>query len=146
MSRNALKYAGLAVVLILIAIQLVQPSRVNPPSNPAFSFEAAAKPGSQIVAIVQRSCYDCHSNQTIWPWYSRVAPVSWLVAGDVKDGRAHLNFSEWGSYSPEVSRTKLKEMCNEVKAGEMPLGIYTLMHPQAKLSPEDVKALCTAAQ
>ncbi len=146
MSHKIVKYSGLGIVLLFIAIQFIQPSRINPPSNPASSFEAVAKPSPEVAGIVQRSCYDCHSNNTVWPWYSRIAPVSWLVAGDVKDGRTHLNFSEWGFYSPEVSKTRLKEMCNEVKAGEMPLGIYTIMHSNTKLSPEEVKALCGAAQ
>jgi hypothetical protein len=146
MARKGLKYTGLAVVLILLAIQLIRPERTNPPSDPALSFVAAAKPGPAMVEVIQRSCYDCHSNQTVWPWYSQVAPVSWLVADDVRDGRRHLNFSEWGSYSPEVSRTKLKEICDEVKSGGMPLGIYTIIHSQAKLTPGDVKVLCAATQ
>lgn len=146
MSRRVVKYSGLVVVLLFLAIQFVQPTRINPVSNPSSSFEAAAKPSPELAAIVQRSCYDCHSNNTVWPWHSRVAPVSWLLADDVKKGRTHLNFSEWSSYSPEISKTKLKEMCNEVKAGEMPLGIYTLIHTKAKLSPEDIKTVCRASQ
>jgi hypothetical protein len=146
MSGKVVKYSGLVVVLLCIAIQFIQPNRINPPSNPASSFEAVANPGPEVAAIVRRSCYDCHSNNTIWPWYSHIAPVSWLVADDVKEGRTHLNFSEWGFYSPEISKTRLKEMCNEVKSGGMPLRMYTIIHSNASLSPEDVKSICGAAQ
>ena len=72
------------------------------------------------MAVIGRACSDCHSNHTVWPWYSRISPVSWLVARDVKEGRAKLNFSQWNIYSPEMTRIKLGEICEEVKKGEMP--------------------------
>ncbi len=144
-SARVLKYAGIVVLLLLLIIQFFQPSRTNPISSPDMSFAVVARPSPEVAAIVERACRDCHSHNTVWPWYSRIAPVSWLVASDVKDGRTHLNFSQWGYYGPEMSKVKLKDMCNEVKAGEMPLWIYTLMHPGAKLSPDDVRVLCAAA-
>jgi hypothetical protein len=93
---------------------------------------------------VSRACYNCHSNNTVWPWYSRIAPVSWLVADDVKGGRAHLNFSEWGRLGPDVAQRRLQDVCDEVQAGDMPLWQYRMMHPEAKLSAQDVKVLCSA--
>jgi hypothetical protein len=140
-----MKNVGIAVLLLLGAIQFVRPARTNPLSDPAASFGAAAKPSPEVAAILERSCKDCHSHNTVWPWYSRIAPVSWLVASDIKDGRRHLNLSEWSLYSPEKARTRIKEMCSEVKGGDMPLWIYTLVHRSAKLSPEDVTAICAAA-
>jgi len=140
-----MKFAGFVVLALLVIAQFFQPARTNPASQPDMSFKFVAKPSSEVAAVLESSCHDCHSNDTVWPWYSRVAPVSWLVASDVKDGRRHLNFSEWGNYGPEATKLKLKEMCNEIKAGEMPLWIYTLMHPDSKLSPEDVRTLCSAA-
>ncbi len=145
MSGKIIKNFILAVLILLAAAQLYRPARTNPPSNPAGSFEAVAKTAPEVAAIVNRACRDCHSNETVWPWYSKVAPVSWLVASDVSDGRSHLNFSEWNLYSPDMSRTRLKEACSEVKKGDMPLWFYTVIHPQAKLSPDDVKAICAAA-
>jgi len=145
MSRRV-KNAGILVLPVLVAIQFVRPERTNPPSNPASSFGRIVRPSSEMAAILERSCSDCHSNNTVWPWYSRVAPVSWLVVSDVNDGRRHLNLSEWGAYSSDKARTRMKEMCDEAKSGGMPLWIYTLMHRNAKLSGEDIKAICAAAQ
>jgi hypothetical protein len=140
--RTTIKLILIAIVLLLLVGQFFPPERTNPPVNPAASFEAAAKPSPAMAAIVQRACYDCHSHNTAWPWYSRLAPGSWLMADDVKKGRAHLNFSEWANYGPEMSKEKLRGICSEVKAGEMPLWQYRLLHPQAKLSAEDVNTLC----
>lgn len=145
MSGKTLRTAALAVVAVAVGIQFIQPDRTNPPSDPAASFEAVAKPSPQAAALVRRACYNCHSNQTVWPWYARVAPMSWLVAGDVRDGRAHLNLSEWNRLSPEMSRIKMGAMCEEMRKGEMPLWQYLLLHPEAKLSREDIAAFCAAA-
>jgi len=140
-----LKYIGLAVLLILVAAQFFQPDKANPPAVPAADFEVVAKPHPEVAAIVKRACRDCHSNNTTWPWYSRIVPASWLIAGDVKEGRAHLNFSEWRLLGAEMSRLRLKEACGEVKSGGMPLWQYRLMHPEARLSEADIQTLCAAA-
>jgi hypothetical protein len=136
----------LATVVILIAIQFVQPVRRNPPADPAASFAVVAKPAPEVVAVFRRACADCHSNETTWPWYSRVAPASWLVANDVNAGRAHMNLSEWNLLGPEASRIKLKVACREAKQGKMPLWQYRLMHKDARLSPADVEAICSAPE
>jgi hypothetical protein len=133
MLRKKAKYAVPGIVVLFAAAQLVQPDRTNPPPNPAGSFAAVANPHPETAAILQRACADCHSNETAWPWYSRVSPVSWLVANDVKEGRAHLNLSEWNFLSPEASRLKLKDACRKVKAGEMPLWQYKLLHPEERI-------------
>ena len=145
MWRGILKYAVVAVVLLLAAVQFVQPDRANPPANPSSTFEAVAKPSPQVAGLVRRACYDCHSHNTVWPWYSYIAPVSWLVADDVIEGRRNLNFSRWDFLSPEMSRTRLKEACEEVREGAMPLWNYRLMHPEARLSEEDIRILCEAS-
>ncbi len=139
------KYGILAILALFLAAQFVQPDRTNPPASAAASFAAVAKPAPEVAAIFQRACADCHSHETTWPWYSRVSPVSWLVANDVKEGRAHLNLSEWSFLGPEASRLKLKAACKEVRAGEMPLWQYKLMHPEARLSPADIEKLCSAS-
>ena len=145
MLRKSLKYVVLIAALLLGVAQFIQPERTNPPTDSVFAFEAVAKPDPDLVTIVQRACYDCHSHRTVWPWYRGIAPVSWLVADDVKDGRAHLNFSQWNLYSPETARKRLKEACQEVRKGEMPLWNYRLMHPEARLSDEEVQTICDAA-
>lgn len=90
---------------------------------------------------MQRACYDCHSNRTVWPWYSKVAPVSWWVINHVNDGRRHLNFSEWQPLPAEKRREQLGEILEEVEEGEMPLASYVLGHPEARLSQADLQAL-----
>lgn len=144
MPRKLIKYAVSAGVL-LAGIQFLQPDRTNPPSDPAAHFEAVAKPSKETSAVVRRACGDCHSNETVWPWYSRIAPVSWMIADDVKEGRAHLNISEWNRLSPEMSQKRMQQMCSEAKEGGMPLFAYKLMHPAAKLDAADVSAICSAS-
>jgi hypothetical protein len=142
---KTLKFIVLAVVILLVVSQFIQSDRSNPPTNPESTFGVVAKPSPEVAAIVKRACYDCHSNNTVWPWYSRIAPVSWLVADDVKEGRAHMNFSEWGLLGADVAQKRLMSACDEVKAGGMPLWQYRLMHPEAKLSEQDIKIICGAA-
>jgi len=146
MLRKTALYSILGVVVLLVGMQFVQPDRTNPPANASASFAVVAKAAPEVAVILQRACADCHSHETTWPWYSRVSPVSWLVANDVKEGRARLNLSEWNLLGPEASMLKLKAACKEVKAGEMPLWQYKLMHPEARLSPADIEKLCSASE
>ena len=95
---------------------------------------------------MHRACFDCHSNATVWPWYSHVAPVSWLLADDVKKGRKEVNFSEWGGYTQKRKLRKLKEICDQVKEGDMPLKKYVPLHPASKLSDADRAAICDWAK
>jgi hypothetical protein len=144
MWRRMLKYTVIALVLLLVAIQFVQPERTNPPVDPSSTFEAVAKPGPEVASLLRRACHDCHSHNTVWPWYAYVAPVSWLVVDDVKTARRNLNFSQWNLLGPEMSRTRLREACQEVREGAMPLWNYRLMHPEARLTAEDKKTICGA--
>jgi hypothetical protein len=146
MRKKFLLRAVGVVVFLLVAAQFVQPERANPRSDPAASFRAVANPHPGVAAIVERSCRDCHSNQTVWPWYSRVSPVSWMVANDVKEGRTKLNFSQWNIYGTEMSQIRLREACEQVKAGKMPLPHYLPLHPEARLSAEDVRVFCAASE
>jgi len=140
----------IALAVLFIIAQFV-PRSVFPISNPgidsARTLDASArKLNPQVSGILNRACRDCHSNQTSWPWYSKVAPVSWLLSHDVAEGRRELNFSEWGGYNPRRAGNKLKEICEQVERAEMPLSYYLPMHPDAKLSPEDRKAICAWAR
>lgn len=136
------KVATLVVGAVFVAAQFCQPERANPLSDPAASFEAVENPPPRVRAVLDRACKDCHSNSTVWPWYSHIAPASWLVADDVVDARRHLNLSEWGKMKPERRRHALEEMCREVKSGGMPMWQYRLLHPSARLQPDDVATLC----
>lgn len=141
-SKSFAVAAGLAVA-VLFALQLVRPERTNPPSDPRASFEATTHPPQQVAMSLRRACGDCHSNQTNWPWYSRIAPVSWFIAQDVREGRAHLNLSAWNqSREPEEETPEVGELCAEVKAGKMPPRSYTWLHPAARLTSPEVAALC----
>jgi hypothetical protein len=120
---------GLAVVLV--AIQLVPVAR----TNPAVVSTVPAPP--EVERILRRACFDCHSNETIWPPQAYVAPASWLMAHDVKEGREELNFSDWG---PKQAQKAAKKLATEVEKGEMPPFLYVVAHPQAKLGNDD-KAL-----
>jgi hypothetical protein len=130
-------------LLVLVALaQLIRPARTNLVLDPSQSFESFVRMEPPVTAILDRSCNDCHSNKTRWPWYSNVAPVSWFVIDHVNHARSHLNFSEWSKYDESERRDKLAGICKLVKEGEMPLASYTLMHRGAKLSGEDVSTLC----
>ncbi len=146
MKLKIIKIGALALAVVAIGIQFVRPDVTNPPADPGAAFEAVAKPPQPVADVVRRACVDCHSHQTVWPWYSRIAPVSWLVAGDVREGRAHLNLSEWNLLSAEASQLKMRQMCAEMRKGDMPLLQYRLLHREARLSPAEVSAFCEAAR
>ncbi len=121
--------------IAFVAAQLVRCSH----ENPAVTAEIQA-PG-EVQQILERSCYDCHSHETRWPWYSQVAPVSWLVAHDVDEGREHLNFSTWNALSEKTKSKAKQEIAEVVEKGEMPVAYYVPLHAEAKLSDEDKKKI-----
>jgi len=125
------------MIVVIIAIQLIRPERTNPIADPQLAVDRQMSLPPSVLAILQRSCFDCHSNQTRWPWYSNIAPVSWLVAKDVRDGRRHLNFSEWGSYNQKRRASKLGDIADEVDRGDMPDSKYLIIHRDAVLSAAD---------
>lgn len=137
-----LKWLALLVVIVLIGLQFVRPARTNPAVDQSQTIHARLQVTPQVAGILDRSCHDCHSHTTRWPWYSNVAPVSWFVIDHVNHARTHLNLSEWGSLDNRQAAKKLEEICEEVEDGAMPLQSYTRIHWSAKLSPEDVKTLC----
>ena len=132
----------LILVILLLAIQLYRPAKTNPPENPSLTLNAHAEVPAELDATFARSCNDCHTYRTTWPWYSNVAPVSWFVISDVNDGRRHLNLSDWGKYKPEQMQRKLSEMCDEVDEGEMPLKQYTWIHRVAGLDGPQRQQIC----
>jgi len=132
----------LELVVFLAASQIIRPSRVNPPVDPAREIHAILPVDPAVASIFARSCNDCHSYRTVWPWYSGVAPVSWLLAYDVRRGRRKMNFSDWQERPGEPAQELVKEICTDVTEGEMPGRGYTLMHPEAAISPANVQAVC----
>ena len=137
--------AAIIFVLVLAAAQFIRPDRTNPATDASRTIAAHTGTGSELVAVLDRACSDCHSNATVWPWYTELAPVSWLMAYGVSKGRQAVNFSEWGAYSPEKQRTLLTMSCDDASHGKMP-GPYTLLHPEMELSSRDVETICLVAR
>ena len=143
--KNNLKRAAVVFIVVFAAAQLVRPNRTNPAIVADHTIQAQTGAAGGIAPIVNRSCRDCHSNGTEWPWYSQVAPVSWLMTYGVAKGRRAVNFSEWAAYPPDAQRMMLAASCDDVTAGKMP-GPYTLVRPETRLSAQDVQAICAAAR
>jgi hypothetical protein len=130
-----------SVLLIIIVLQFFRGKNTNPESNPEMDFMTIMKPPEEIASLIRTSCYDCHSNETRYPWYSKVAPFSWTVHSHVSKGREHLNFSEWGTYPPGKRGDKLDGCKELVKGGYMPLKSYKRLHPEARLNEDQTKIL-----
>jgi hypothetical protein len=139
-----MKLLRIFLVVLLIAFIALQFVPNKMPKNEAAGKDDLITSGvmpSTISSILRTSCYDCHSSQTYYPWYSKVAPASWLLAKDIREGRDDLNFSEWGSLSKRRQIGNLRKIKEEVTKGDMPLKKYLLIHRDAKLSPEKKAAL-----
>jgi len=140
-----LKQAAVVFVVVFAAAQFVRPERANPATDPNRTIRAHMGTASTLTAVLDRACSDCHSNNTVWSWYTHVAPVSWLMAYGVTKGRNAVNFSEWAAYSPEQQRLLLAASCDDVTNGKMP-GPYTLLHPEMRLSARDIATICAASR
>jgi hypothetical protein len=129
--RTWMMRAAVGVIVLLVAVQLVPIGATNPP------VEQDIPTSPEVKAVLQRACYDCHSHETVWPWYSRVAPFSWLIARDVREGREKLNFSTWNRYSTQEQVKKPQETWQEIDEGKMPPWFYLPVHREARLSDAD---------
>ncbi len=139
--KKIVKYIFVGALSVIILIQFVPanlPENNDDHSNDIVQVENAP---DNIKMILGKACYDCHSNQTVYPWYSYVAPVSWLVAKDTRVGRDELNFSDWADLSKRKKIKILNEVAEEVEEGKMPLDIYTLVHRDAILTEEEISTL-----
>jgi len=125
----------LFVVVVLFLIQFVPVDRTNPP------VEGEISAPDPVMEVLRSSCYDCHSNETTWPWYSRVAPISWRIAEHVEHGRENLNFSAWQGMSSEDQERAMEGIWEEVEKGAMPLSDYLRMHPEASLTEPQLETL-----
>ncbi len=143
--KRVLKIVLIVAVVIFAGIQFIRIDRTNPPVDPALSIEAHMNVPSDVQMVLARSCNDCHSHKTVYPWYSHVAPVSWWLRDHIDHGRSHMNFSEWGKYDSDKRSHKLEEICDMVRSRQMPLPSYLWMHGYAVLSESDINTLCTWA-
>jgi hypothetical protein len=150
--NGRLRQVGIVAIIVFSAIQIIRPHYDAPKSDPQRSFAADRSVPNDVKTIVDRACYDCHSNRTDWPWYSQIAPVSWILSRHVRRGRLKLNFSEW--IAPEqapkqnlqLKKVEAPQICDSVQNGSMPLRSYRLMHGNALLSATDVQTICNWAK
>jgi hypothetical protein len=140
--KKIIKWAAVVIFVALAGIQFIRPQYSNPPINQEETLQATTQVPENVDAILVRSCNDCHTNNTRYPWYSNIAPLSWSVVDHINDGRRHLNFSVWNTYDQRKKRQKLDQVCGEVTDKAMPIGQYLWVHRDALLSEEDVKTLC----
>jgi hypothetical protein len=143
--RRRLKQAAIVFVVVFAVAQFVRPQRGNPPTDERRTIQAHVGTTSQLVAVLDRSCGDCHSNNTVWPWYTEIAPLSWLMASGVAEGRKAVNFSEWATYPPSTQRALLSASCQDATDGKMP-GPYAILRPATRLSTQDIETICSAAR
>lgn len=147
MRRVPPKWIAVGLVAFLIFIQVIKPSRTNPPVVASRSLQAHVDVPPEVQTVLKRSCYDCHSSETVWPWYSHVAPVSWYVAHDVNVGRSHINFQNWeAQVNEQEGKEHLGMTCKLIREGKMPPADYRVMHKGSDVSPEETSAVCAWSQ
>lgn len=128
------KNIGITLIGILIFIQIIRIDKTNLKVYPPLDFISITKPNNEITSLLKNACYDCHSNEVKYPWYTNIAPVSWWIKHHINEGSHHLNFSIWGTYKSRRMDHKLKECIEMIEEGEMPMYSYTIMHSESKLS------------
>ena len=127
----------LAILVVIIAIQFIQPARNKEGQVLPTDIAKVYTIPKQVQSVLKNACYDCHSNNTNYPWYSNIQPGGWWLASHIKDGKAELNFSEFGDYSSRRQRSKLNSIAKTVEDRTMPFPSYTLIHPEARLTKEE---------
>ena len=133
------KKIGLALLVIFLIAQFFSPEKNESNLEDITVFITETNPSKEVKAILENTCFDCHSSNTKYPWYNKITPVNYWLTSHVNDGKRHLNFSEWSTYSLRKKDHKLDELIEEVEAGKMPLESYTYTHGDAKLSAEQIK-------
>ncbi|MEI9863182.1 MAG: heme-binding domain-containing protein [Limisphaerales bacterium] len=139
--KKILKWILCMLLVVFTLLQFTNPARTNPPV--VQDLMVTNVPPPHVATLLLAACYDCHSNETKWPWYSRIAPASWLVVKDVVDGREHLNLSDWPADNPTRAAKRLDRMSEEIDYHQMPPKKYTLLHADARLTDTDCKELIT---
>jgi hypothetical protein len=140
--RKVLKILALGLTVAFVIIQFFRIDKSVPPIVQGETLEAAVNVPPDIEMVLGRSCSDCHSYSTIYPWYAQVQPVAWFLKNHIDDGRREVNFSIFNTYSPKRKIKKLEEICEQVESGEMPLPSYLWIHWDAALREGDARALC----
>ena len=137
-----LKFVGIGLIAVLIVLQFFQPELNNAPIDPELDMLELLAPPEPVADVIRDACYDCHSNQTIYPWYNRISPVSWYLFKHIKKGKEDLNFSEYGLLDKADKIGAFADFCDVLDAGTMPLQSYMLIHKDARLTQEESENLC----
>ena len=138
---NIIGWLSVIVVAVVLAIQFIPVERNVSTVPPGQSFEKTEKVPANVAAILKVSCYDCHSNNTLYPWYSVLQPGAWFMAQHIKKGKEELNFDEFNNYSKRRKKAKIKSIISQIEKDEMPLKSYRMMHGNARLSADEKKEL-----
>ena len=139
--KKRLKYLAYFLLATLVIMQFFGIDKTAPEYDLTDDFITMTQPNDEVKSILKTSCYDCHSFETVYPWYSNIAPVSWWLKDHVNEGRSHLNFSTWANYEYKRADHKLEEVIEMMEEDEMPLNSYLITHGDAKLSAEQSEAL-----
>jgi len=142
MLRKIIKITILVVALVFIILQFIRPEFTNPPLVESETLAAATQVPADVQQILVRSCNDCHSNETKYPWYSKVSPFNWFLASHIDEGRHEMNFSLWNTYPDDKKVNKLDEICEQVEQSFMPLPEYLWLHRDAVLTKAEAELLC----
>jgi hypothetical protein len=144
MNKARVKKVVVALVVFLVVIQIFQPRRTNPPVVPSKSLIAHVQVPEEVHSALMHACGDCHSNQTRWPWYSHIAPLSWVITDDVNQGRRHMNFEDWEALEdPKQANDRLLGICKEIKLKGMPPFSYRLVHGYLRLKTQEISSICS---
>jgi Haem-binding domain len=147
MNKARVKKVLVALIAFLVVIQIFQPRRTNPPAVPSKSLTAHVRVPEEVYTSLIHSCGDCHSNQTHWPWYGSVAPLSWVMTDDVNEGRRHMNFEDWeAQQDPKQANDRLIDICEEIKKQGMPPFSYRMAHKDTQLKPQEIASICSWSQ
>jgi hypothetical protein len=138
-----MKRTLIIAALVIGTAQFIRPDTSVPASAPAQDLITLTQPDAEVSALLRTACYDCHSNETTYPWYDRITPVNWWVQHHVDEGRAEGNFSRWGLLPEKKRKHFAEEAVEYIEAGEMPLPSYTWMHGDARLAPSHKEALAS---
>lgn len=140
--RKNIMYLTVGIVILFILSQFIRPDYSSEPGKTDGDISHYLDIPPTVMQTIEVSCYDCHSENTVWPWYSKIAPMSWLVSIDVHMGKKALNLSRWDEYSSMKQAGIIRLMCRTVEQKRMPPRKYTMPHPEARLTKEEKEALC----
>ncbi|SHM98785.1 heme-binding domain-containing protein [Polaribacter sp. KT 15] len=140
---KTLKKILVFLLVILVIAQFFGPEKNDGEMTSVAAFVSETNPPEDVKKVLETTCYDCHSDKTVYPWYSNITPVNYWLDDHIKDGKKHLNFSKWSSYSLKKKEHKMDELYEEVEKGEMPLDSYTWTHADANLTQEQINAVVT---